>query len=62
MGGWINVADKLPPEGVLVETVISDQRGTRNEARLKRVGGLWFIADGAMYVYYTPTHWKAIEL
>lgn len=60
MNDWINVADALPHEGAVVKTVISDERGTRNEARLKRDGRLWFFPDGSMYVYYTPTHWKAI--
>lgn len=60
MNGWINVADALPDEGAVVDTVISDGHGTRNEARLKRSGNLWFLPDGSMFVYYTPTHWKAI--
>lgn len=60
MNGWINTADALPDDGVTVNTVISDTHGTRNEARLKRSGNLWFFPDGSMYVYYTPTHWKAI--
>lgn len=58
MNGWINVHDRLPEEGIIVETVISDQHGTRNEARLVRQGGLWFFEDRSMYVYYTPTHWR----
>ena len=60
MSGWINVADDLPDEGVVVDTVISDSHGTRNEAQLKRSGNLWFFADGSMYVYYTPTHWREV--
>lgn len=60
MDNWVNVADRLPEEGVLVETVISDSAGTRNEARLSRSGRLWFVEGGGMYVYYTPTHWKEI--
>lgn len=61
MDGWVNVADRLPDEGVTVETVIRDSNGTRNEAQLKRSGALWFFEDGSMYVYYTPTHWKAVS-
>lgn len=47
------------PEGKVVHTIISDERGDRNETRLKRVGNLWFTPDGSMYVYYTPTHWRS---
>ena len=46
------------PECVLVNTKISDIGGDRNEQKLKRQGRLWFFADGSMYVYYTPTHWR----
>lgn len=46
------------PNGVVVETKIDDWRGVRNEGRLKRSGRLWFLPDGSMYVYYTPTHWR----
>lgn len=21
---------------------------------------LWFLPDGSMYVYYTPTHWRSV--
>lgn len=45
------------PEGVVVETKIDDNKGCRNEQKLKRQGRLWFYPDGSMYVYYTPTHW-----
>lgn len=55
---WLSTANDVAPEGVVVETMISDARGKRNHARLKRIGGLWFFADGSMYVYYTPTHWR----
>lgn len=55
---WLNVIDQPPPEGVVVETKIDDQRGVRNEQPLKRSGSLWFFPDASMYVYYTPTHWR----
>jgi hypothetical protein len=55
---WLDAADHLAPEGVIVETMISDERGTRNVANLKRIGRLWFLPDGSMYVYYAPTHWR----
>ena len=56
--GWKSCADELPKDGLVVETIIHDERGTRNETKLKRQGRLWFFPDGSVYVYYTPTHWK----
>lgn len=58
---WIPVAERLPPEGEVVETKIDDTDGIRNEQKLKRQGQLWFFADGSMYVYYTPTHWRPLS-
>ena len=46
------------PENVVVGTIIMDEKGFRNEEALKRRGSLWFVPDGSMYVYYTPTHWR----
>lgn len=36
-----------------------DENGERNEQSLKRMAGnkLWWVPDGSMYVYYTPTHY-----
>lgn len=56
---WIECAKQLPPEHQIVATVIDDDKGRRNEQTLKRIGGLWFVPDGSMYVYYCPTHWRA---
>jgi hypothetical protein len=50
--GWINCADRLPPEGQVVE--VPNNGGSL----LKRQGQLWFFPDGSMYVYYTPTQWR----
>ena len=58
---WIKTNDELPPEGEVVETKIDDTKGVRNEDKLWRQGRLWFVSDGSMYVYYTPTHWRRIE-
>lgn len=55
---WKKTINELPEEGIVVETKISDENGERNYARLKRHGNLWFLADGSMYVYYRPTHWR----
>lgn len=55
---WKHVKLEQPPEGVVVMTRIKDERGERNVQPLKKSGNLWFMPDGSMYVYYTPTHWK----
>lgn len=49
----------IPDEGEVVDTKLDDEKGCRNEQPLKRKGDLWFFPDGSMYVYYTPTHWRA---
>ncbi len=61
MSDWISVKDRLPEPGQVVDTKIDDENGVRNEWPLKLVGKLWFYADGSMYVYYEPTHWRPIE-
>lgn len=55
---WILCDDELPPDGIIVETKIDNERGVRNEQMLLRQGRLWFFPDRSMYVYYTPTHWR----
>lgn len=55
---WVRTHTELPREGVAVHTKIDDADGVRNEVILRRHGCLWFFADGSMYVYYTPTHWR----
>jgi hypothetical protein len=61
MSEWINVNERLPKDGAVVRTKISDNKGERNEGDLKRSGRLWFFPDGSIYVYYEPTHWKPLE-
>ena len=56
MSAWQPIA--AAPEGVVVETKIDDGRGCRNETTLRRADRLWWLSDGSMYVYYTPTHWR----
>lgn len=53
---WTRVEQGLPPEGQVVRTI--GPGGLEQD--LKRQGPLWFMADGAMYVYYTPIFWKEI--
>ena len=61
MGGWKRIMDILPEEYKVVETKIDDGRMIRNQQNLYRYKNLWFLPDGSMYVYYTPTHWREIE-
>ena len=48
------------PKRQVVDTKIDDKDGIRNEQRLMRDGRLWWLPDGSMYVYYTPTHWQPL--
>lgn len=54
------------PLNEVVETIILDGSGARNEQRMvQRVRGpgfrpMWWFEDGSMYAYYTPTHWRPI--
>lgn len=52
--GYNQTAYSLPDEGRLVETISP----SGDPGVLKRSGNLWFIADGSMYVYYTPKFWR----
>lgn len=55
---WHRTTTIVPANGVVVETKVDDECGARNVAKLKRQDRLWFMPDGSMYVYYTPTHWR----
>jgi hypothetical protein len=59
---WTNCREQLPPENVVVETIVDDGKSARNEAPLKRRGMLWFFPDDSMYVYYKPTHWRHLSV
>lgn len=54
---WTKITEQRPPQGVVVNTKISDENGDRNEQKLKLSGNSWFVPDGSVYVYYSPTHW-----
>lgn len=56
--GWIKTSFMLPNEGEEVFTKIDDENGCRNITSLVHQGSLWFLPNGSMYVYYSPTHWK----
>jgi len=51
---WRAPKDQLPPENTVVLTMNSHGDVTE----LKRIGRLWFVPDGRMYVYYEPTFWR----
>lgn len=57
-GPWVACVEQIPPDNKVVLTKIDDVDGKRNEQPLKRRGSLWWTADGEMYVYYRPTHWR----
>lgn len=59
-GKWISRFTAIPADGVVVETKVHDRKGVRNVQALKRVGNLWFVPDGSIYVYYCPTHWRPL--
>ena len=60
MDTWIKTTDRIPDEGVTVETKIDGPKGVRNEQKLKRHRGLWFYPDLSAYIYYNPTHWRKV--
>jgi hypothetical protein len=55
---WKKITVIMPDEGLIIETKVDNGDGERNVQKLKRQGNLWFLPDGSMYVYYTPTHWR----
>ena len=54
------------PIDVEIQTLLCDEHGPRNMQSLvgkKRTPEsriLWFFPDMSMYVYYEPTHWRAV--
>lgn len=55
---WTIIRDNPPEEGRVVQTMIRDEKGERNQRPLVLKNRLWWHPDMSMYVYYTPTHWK----
>lgn len=55
---WLSTADA--PQGEVVMTKIDDENGCRNEQALRLRGNLWYSPDDEMYVYYRPTHYRAL--
>jgi ActR/RegA family two-component response regulator len=62
MTEWIAVNARKPPDRVVVETKIDDEKGLRNVQNLNfhHDHRLWFCPDDSMYVYYVPTHWRPL--
>lgn len=54
---WTRVEYKLPPDGVLVDTI--SPGGIQQP--LIYSSGLFFLEDSDVYVWYTPEFWKKIE-
>lgn len=55
---WREVKKEKPPEGVVVDTKVDDEKGERNNQKLLYSHNLWWFPNMEMYVYYTPTHWR----
>lgn len=58
--GWISLETMLPPHGKVVMTKVDHGGVVTNLQELKRQNRLYFLPDGSMYVYYTPTHWQSL--
>jgi len=50
-----------PPLNKVINTMIADAKGVRNQQKLIFDGRLWWLCDKSMYVYYKPTHWAPAE-
>lgn len=55
---WMRYPAEKPEEGKIYDTKIHDDKGIRNECKLKFMCNRWFHPDGTMYVYYNPTHFR----
>lgn len=51
------ITDERPPERELVECIAPS--GTLRF--LKRIGNLYFVPSGEMYVYFTPVYWRELR-
>ena len=58
---WILCLNRLPPDGMPVETKFRDALGCRIVTPLVHNGGLWFFLDHqAVNISYQPTHWREL--
>lgn len=54
---WQYTEQCKPPENVLLDTTNSQG----DVSQLKRIGNLFFVPDGTMYVYYVPKMWRVAQ-
>lgn len=54
--GWTLVTETLPPIGQVVEV-----RTPGGDTRPLKFDRMWWLPDGSMYVYFTPTHWRVMQ-
>lgn len=54
---WHTPRELLPEDGEVIETC--DSGG--NIRKLLYQKRMWWLPDGSMYVYYSPTKWRRIE-
>ena len=52
---WYKIGVDSPPEE---DKLLECTTPTGHITELKRKGGLYFVPDGSMYVYYTPVMWR----
>ena len=55
---WRQVADELPPERMLVDTLTVHPSGEVKQGQYRLYRGRWFDRDLAIYMYGCPTHWR----
>lgn len=57
---WTRCEHILPPNGVVVQTKLDEDDGVYIERLAKRHETFWFMTSGAVYMFYTPTHWRPL--
>lgn len=57
---WINTAERIPPENVLLEVMFEDEAGYSSIQEAVFRDSLWFLPDKNIYVYDTPICWRYI--
>lgn len=55
---WQETKHMHPPENVVLNTKMDDDKGVRMEQKLIFAHGLWWDTSMKAYVYYTPTPWS----
>ncbi len=61
MTPWISVADRLPPEGEVVETKIMRITPYRRPRRFLWTSRGWRHPDGWIQAATPPTHWRPVR-